>query len=276
MESTLSTLTTTILAAQSANIRSGEFHEPSLGEFFPPAIFFEGTPFEFTRITLVQLVALLGVSLFFLLAFRKVNIVPRGIQNLGEVAIDFIKVHVIESVMGERGMRYLPYMVTLFFFILAMNLAGVVPGLNIAGTSVVAIPVLLAILSWVVFNAAGIKKHGVGKYFKDNLFPPGVPKAIYPLLTPIEFLSTFILRPVTLTIRLLANMMAGHFMLVLFMSGATFLLLHAEVWLKPFGLVSAAMGFAITGFEIFIALLQAYIFTLLTALYIAGAESEHH
>lgn len=271
MESTLSTLTTTILAAE-----GGEFHEPALDEFFPPALFFEGTPFEFTRITLVQLVAFTAVSLFFILAFRKVSVVPRGIQNLGEVAIDFIRVHVVESVMGEKGLRYLPYLVTLFFFILAMNLAGVTPGLNIAGTSVVAIPVMLAILSWVIFNAAGIKKHGVGKYLKDNLFPPGVPAAIYPLLTPIEFLSTFILRPVTLTIRLLANMMAGHFMLVLFMSGATFLLLHAELWLKPFGLVSAVMGLAITGFEIFIALLQAYIFTLLTALYIAGAESEHH
>lgn len=276
MESTLSTLTTTILAAQSAGIRAGEFHEPSLDEFFPPAIFFEGTPFEFTRITLVQLVAFTAISLFFILAFRKVNIVPRGMQNLGEVAIDFIRVNVVESVMGERGLRYLPYLVTLFFFILAMNLAGVFPGLNIAGTSVVAIPVMLAILSWVIFNAAGIRKHGAAKYFKDNLFPPGVPAGIYPLLTPIEFLSTFILRPVTLTIRLLANMMAGHFMLVLFMSGATFLLLSADAWLKPFGLVSAAMGFAITGFEVFIALLQAYIFTLLTALYIAGAESEHH
>jgi F-type H+-transporting ATPase subunit a len=272
LENTLSTLTTTnFLAAE-----GGEFHQPALDEFFPPAIFFEGTIFEITRITLVQFFALAAISSFFIIAFRKPSVVPRGMQNLGEVAIDFIKVNVIESVMGEKGMRYLPYLVTLFFFILAMNLVGVFPGANIAGTSVVAIPLILAIISWVVFNAAGIKKHGFGKYVKDNLFPPGVPAAIYPLLTPIEFLSTFILRPVTLTIRLLANMMAGHFMLVLFMSGATYLLLHADFWLKPFGIVSAAMGFAITGFEIFIALLQAYIFTLLTALYIAGAESEHH
>lgn len=276
MESTLSTLTTTILAAQSAGIQTGEFHEPSLDEFFPPAIFFEGTPFEFTRMTLVQLVAVAAISLFFILAFRKVGIVPRGIQNLGELAVEFIRTQVIETVMGAKGLKYLPLLTTMFFFILAMNLAGVVPGLNIAGSSVVAIPLMLAILSYVVFNVAGIRKHGAAKYFKDNLFPPGVPKMIYPLLTPIEFLSTFVLRPVTLTIRLLANMMAGHFMLVLFMSGATYLLFHADLWLKPFGLVSAAMGFAITGFEIFIALLQAYIFTLLTALYIAGAESEHH
>jgi F-type H+-transporting ATPase subunit a len=226
--------------------------------------------------TLVQFVAFAAISTFFIVAFRKPSVVPRGIQNVGEVAVDFVRVHIIESVMGEKGMRYLPYLVTLFFFILAMNLTGIVPGLNIGGSSVVAIPLMLAIISWVVFNVAGVRKHGLGKYLKDNLFPPGVPWPVYTLLTPIEFLSTFVLRPVTLTVRLLANMMAGHLMIMLFMSGATYLLLHADVWLKPVGLVSAAMGLGITVFEIFISLLQAFIFTLLTALYIAGAESEHH
>lgn len=229
-----------------------------------------------TRINVVQLVMVTLVAVFFLAAFRRPQLVPRGVQNLGEVAIDFVQTQVIDSVMGVKGRKYLPYLVTLFFFVLALNLGGVTPFLNVAGSSLIAVPIFLALLSWIVFNVAGVRKHGLGTYLKDNLFMPGVPKAIYPLLTPIELFSTFILRPVTLTIRLWANMLAGHFMLVLFMSGATYLLFSADVLLKPFGVVSAAMGFAITAFEIFVAALQAYIFTLLTALYIAGAESEHH
>ena len=270
-EYTLSTLTTTIRAAE-----GGEFHAPSLAEFFPGELLFVGTPFAMTRITLVQLVMVALVAAFFYAAFRNPQVVPRGMQNVGEIAVDFVQTPIIDSVMGVKGRRYLPYLLTLFFFVLALNLAGVTPFLNIAGSSVIAVPMMLAVLSWSVFNAAGAKKHGLGKYLKDNLFMPGVPKPIYVLLTPIELISTFILRPITLTIRLWANMLAGHFMLVLFMSGATFLLFNADAILKPFGLVSAAMGFAITAFEMFIAGLQAYIFTLLTALYIAGAESEAH
>jgi F-type H+-transporting ATPase subunit a len=271
-EKTLSALTTTILLAAEED----GFHAPSLVDFFPPAILFEGTLFEFNRVNLIQVIMTVAVASFFIVAFRNPKVVPRGMQNLGELAINFVQVHIIDTIMGVSGRRYLPYLATLFFFILAMNIAGVIPFLNLAGTSVVAIPMMFAVVAWVVFNAAGIRKHGFGTYMKSNLFPPGVPKPVYVLLTPIEFLSTFILRPVTLTIRLLANMMAGHLMLVLFFSGATYLLLDAEWVLKPFGLGAAAMGFFITAFEILIALLQAYIFTLLTALYIAGAESESH
>ncbi len=247
-----------------------------MDEFFPGEILFAGTPFAMTRINLVQLALVVAVMAFFLVAFRRPQLVPRGVQQLGELAIDFVQVQVIDSVMGVKGRKYLPYLVTLFFFVLALNLGGVTPFMNISGTSIVAVPMFLAVISWIVFNTAGIRKHGLGTYLKDNLFMPGVPKGIYVLLTPIELFSTFILRPITLTIRLWANMLAGHFMLVLFMSGATYLLFNADAILKPFGLVSAAMGFAITAFEIFVAALQAYIFTLLTALYIAGAESEHH
>lgn len=252
------------------------FHPPSLADFFPPAILFEGTIFEFNRVNLIQVIMTVAVAAFFIAAFRNPKVVPRGVQNLGELAVNFVQTQIIDTIMGTSGRRYLPYLATLFFFILAMNLAGVIPFLNLAGSSVAAVPVLFAVVAWFTFNIAGIRKHGFVPYMRMNLFPPGVPKLVYVLLTPIEFLSTFVLRPVTLTIRLLANMMAGHLMLVLFFSGATYLLLDADWILKPFGLGAAAMGFLITAFEILIALLQAYIFTLLTALYIAGAESEHH
>jgi F-type H+-transporting ATPase subunit a len=127
-----------------------------------------------------------------------------------------------------------------------------------------------------VFNIAGIRRHGLLSYLKMNLFPAGVPAPIYLLVTPIEFVSTFLLRPLTLTIRLLANMMAGHLLLVLFFTATQFLFLYGEGLLKIFGLASFAMGFAFTLFEVLVAFLQAYIFTLLTAVYINGAVADEH
>jgi F-type H+-transporting ATPase subunit a len=135
---------------------------------------------------------------------------------------------------------------------------------------------MLAVIAWVVFNTVGIRANGLGNYLKTNLFPPGVPAPLYVLLTPIEFLSTFVLRPITLTIRLMANMMSGHFLLVLFYAGATYLLFHAAAWLKPFGVVSAGLGFVFVLFEMLVEFLQAYIFTLLVAVYIQLAMSAEH
>lgn len=252
------------------------FHAPEVDEFFPEAVLFDGTIFELNRIRLTMLAATALVGLVFYLAFRKPQVVPRGMQNLGEMAVDFVKFQIIDEVIGKEGRRFLPYLVTLFFMILGFNIMGIIPPFNIAASSVVALPLLLAMLTYVLFNYVGIKEQGLGRYLHSNLFPPGVPKPIYLLITPIEFVSTFILRPLTLTIRLLGNMMAGHMMLVLFFSGASYLLLDAEALLKPVGLASAAMGFGFTLFEILVAVLQAYIFTLLTAVYLAGAMSPEH
>jgi F-type H+-transporting ATPase subunit a len=138
------------------------------------------------------------------------------------------------------------------------------------------VPLVLALVSYAVFNWAGIKEHGVGTYLKMNLFPPGVPKPIYVLVTPIEFISTFILRPVTLTIRLLANMMSGHLLLVLFFGATSYFLFEVSGLMKSVAIVSYAMGFIFVLFEVIVALLQAYIFTLLTAVYIDGATSHEH
>lgn len=138
-------------------------------------------------------------------------------------------------------------------------------------------PVFLALTSYVVFNWAGIAKQGVGGYLKSNLFIPGVPKVMYILLTPIEALSTFILRPVTLALRLMVNMLAGHLMLVLFFSAAWYFIFFPNSPLQPIlGIGIFGAGFAFTLFEMLIVVIQAYIFTLLTAVYIAGSISEHH
>lgn len=144
-------------------------------------------------------------------------------------------------------------------------------------TGVIGLPLVLALITYIIFNYAGIKAQGFGNYFKNNLVPPGVPVFLLPLVVPIEFVSTFLLRPFTLTVRLLANMMSGHLMLVLFYGASWYLLFQAsELWLKPVGVLSYAMGFVFTLFELLVQFLQAYIFTMLAAVYIDGALHAEH
>ena len=254
----------------------GTFHAPSTEEFFPGALLFQGTAFEMSRINIIMVLMTLVVSLFFIVAFRAPRFVPAKVQNIGELALDFVRINIAEEVMGHQGRKYATYLTTLFFLLLSFNITGIIPGLQIAGTSVIAVPLILSVVTWLVFNVEGIRAHGVGHYLKMNLFPPGVPAPIYLLVTPIEFASTFLLRPMTLTIRLLANMMAGHLLLVLFFSATSYLLFDTAGFLKIFGLASYAMGFAFTLFEVLVAFLQAYIFTLLTAVYISGAIADEH
>ena len=254
----------------------GEFTPPSIGEFFPGALLFEGTLFEMSRINLIMILMTTVLCVFFITAFRRPAVVPRGVQNFGEVALDFVRINIAEEVLGHHGRKYVVYLATVFFMLFAFNITSVIPPLQIAATSVIALPMILAVITWLIFNVSGVKAHGIIHYLKANLFPPGVPKPIYLLVTPIEFVSTFLLRPVTLTIRLVANMMAGHLLLVLFFTATQFLLLEATGVIKIFGLASFAMGFASTVLEVVVSFLQAYIFTLLTAVYIQGALAEEH
>lgn len=254
----------------------GTFVAPSTAEFFPGGLLFVGTPYEMSRINIIMMLMTLVVSMFFIAAFKAPRFVPARVQAMGEIALDFVRINIAEEAMGHHAKRYVGYLTTLFFLLFSFNITSIIPGLQIAGTSVIAVPLLLAVVSWLIFNYSGIRHHGLLHYLKNNLFPPGVPAPIYLLVTPIEFVSTFILRPMTLTIRLLANMMAGHLLLVLFFSATSFLLFETEGVLKIFGLASFAMGFAFTLFEVLVAFLQAYIFTLLTAVYIGGALADEH
>lgn len=224
----------------------------------------------------MRLLAAIAVSLLFWAAARRATLVPGRAQNVAEMALDFVRVNIVEEVLGERrGRRYVPLLTIMFFAILAMNITGVVPLLNIASTSTVTVPLLLAIVSWIAFVVAGIRAHGVFGYVRSSLFPAGVPWPVYIILAPIELVSTFILRPATLTVRLMANMLAGHLLLVLFFSMTSWLFLEASGALKAVGTLTFAAGFAFTVFEIFVAALQAYIFTLLTAVYISLSVEAH-
>ncbi|TFD05624.1 F0F1 ATP synthase subunit A [Cryobacterium sp. TMT1-2-2] len=254
----------------------GEFHGPSINEFFPDVIFFADTPFEINRIILIRFLAVAVLMLVFWLGTRRMKIIPTRGQSLAEMGLDFVRVNIAEDLLGKKdGKRFLPLLTTIFFMVLFMNITGIIPFLNIAGTSVIGVPLLLGVISYGTFIYAGVKK-SPAKFFRNSLFPPGVPPALYLIVTPIEFISTFLVRPVTLTLRLMMNMIVGHLLLVLFFSATQFFFFTADGGFKLFGAGTLVFGFAFTLFEVLIAVLQAYIFALLTAVYIQLALAEEH
>lgn len=263
------------LLVQASSSDGGSFQGPSINEFFPPTLFTIG-PFEFNRIIVVRLVATIVLIAIFWAGTRRMRLVPGRFQSVVEMGLDFVRVNIAEDLLGRKdGRRFLPLLTTIFFMVLFFNLTGAIPFLNIAGTSVVAVPMLLAVIAYITFIYAGVKK-SPKNFFRNALFPPGVPPALYIIVTPIEFVSTFILRPITLTLRLLMNMVVGHLLLVLFFSASAFFFFTAGSWWSLFGVGTLAFGFVFTLFEILVAVLQAYIFALLTAVYVQLAVAEEH
>jgi F-type H+-transporting ATPase subunit a len=163
----------------------------------------------------------------------------------------------------------------MFFFIFIVNIFEILPFIQFPGNARIAVPLLLAILVWFIFNIVGIKRQGFFGYMKSSLIPPGVPKAILPLMVLIEFVSTFFVRPFSLAIRLFANMLAGHLILVTFaiLSSSIF---GAAALLKIGATFPFALLVALTAFEILVAGLQAFIFAILTAVYIGLAMHPEH
>ncbi|WP_255491576.1 MULTISPECIES: F0F1 ATP synthase subunit A [unclassified Actinotalea] len=273
-ECALFTVATNPLLAASGE--GGGFHPPSIAEFFPASFLFEGTPFEMNRIILVRLVVTAVLVAVFVLAARRAKLVPGRGQNVAEMLLDFVRVNIAEETLGHNARRFLPMLTTIFFAVLAMNLTGVVPFLNIASTSLIGMPLVLAAWVYVMYLAVGVRKFGVGGYLKNNLFPPGLPPFLYVLVTPIEALQVFVFRPATLALRLTANMIAGHLILVLCFGATHFFLFEASGAMKAFSAMSLAAGVAFTLFEILVAALQAYIFALLAAVYLNMAVEEEH
>jgi F-type H+-transporting ATPase subunit a len=256
----------------------GQFVPPSIEEFFPAALLFPGTPFEMNRVMIIRVLVTLGLVVFFYLGTRRMTLVPSRFQSIVELGLDFVRVNIAEDLLGKKdGRRFLPLITTIFFLVLGMNITGIVPPLNIAGTSLIGIPLLLAVIVWFTFVYAGLRS-GPGRFLRNTLFPPGVPWYFYIIVTPIEFVSTFILRPVTLTLRLTMNMIVGHLLLVLFFSATSFFLYEMQNAgiLRLFSVGTLAFGFAFTLFEILVAALQAYVFALLTAVYIQLSVAEEH
>lgn len=271
-ETALSSIATILPLAADENT----FHVPTIADFFPAPILLEGTLFEINRLQLVRFVAVAVLVTIMVVAARRARLVPTRGQNAVEMLLDFVRVNVAEDIIGkEKGHKYVALLTTLFFAILAFNITGIIPGLNIAGTSLIGLPIMLALWVYVMYLGAGVRAHGVGGFLKASLFPPGVPPFLYVLLTPVEFLTVFILRPATLALRLMANMVAGHLMLVLCFAATDYFVRSASA-MTVFAVPSLLGGFAITLFEVFVAALQAYIFVVLTAVYISLSISDEH
>jgi F-type H+-transporting ATPase subunit a len=240
-----------------------------------PDIFFGGTPFAINKTVLIYFASVLITLVFFFAAARRHALVPRGVQNIAESSVDFVRDGIILQTIGPEGMGYLPFLTTMFFFIFFINIFEILPFIQFPGNARIAVPLLLAILVWFIFNIVGIAKQGFGHYMKSSLVPPGVPKAILPLMVLIEFVSTFLVRPFSLAIRLFANMLAGHLILVTF-AILTASIFGAAVYLKIGAAFPFALLVALTGFEILVSALQAFIFTILTGVYIGLAMHPEH
>ncbi len=242
-----------------------------------PDFIAEGSPFGVNKIVLIYLLAVLATLAIFLLGGRRGALVPSGMQNVAESAVDFIRNGIIMQTIGPEGLRkrwIVPLLTSMFFFIFFCNITGIIPFLQMPANARMAMPLFLALLVWVVFNVVGVANQGPIGYLKSSLFPPGVPKPLYLLVTPIEFVSTFLVRPFSLAVRLFANLLAGHILLV------TFAVLTAALWVTDWYAVFMPLPFLmlifLTGFEVLVAFLQAYIFTILTAVYIGGAMHPEH
>jgi F-type H+-transporting ATPase subunit a len=215
------------------------------------------------------------ISIFFIISARKASLVPSRLQFAGESVYGFVRNDLARDVIGPEFMRFVPYLFTLFTFILTNNIFGIVPLIQFPTMSRVSFPYVLAIFTFLIFHFVAIKHKGLFPYLKEIMFMPGVPKPVYVLLTPIELATYFLVRPLTLSLRLFANMFAGHLLLLVFILGGDHLL-QGVIGLKLVSPFAFLFGIALTFFEFMVQLLQAYIFTLLTALYIAGALADEH
>ncbi|WP_045835061.1 F0F1 ATP synthase subunit A [Hyphomicrobium sp. 99] len=223
-----------------------------------------GHDISFTNSSLMMIVALVLISTFMIYAMNKRSLVPSRIQSMAEIVYEYVAGMVKEN-LGEDGMKFFPWVFSIFIFILVLNLIGLLPG-NFTVTSHIIVTFALAAMVWIVSTLIGFWKHGFG-YLK--LFvPSGVPIWLMPVIVPIELISYFI-RPISHSVRLFANMMAGHTMLEVFAGFAVMLPWWGKI---------APTGFmvAFTGLELLVAFLQALIFTVLTCIYLNDAVNMHH
>lgn len=236
-----------------------------------PDIFGSGI-FAVNKVVLLMWVAVVLVGGFYIIASRKQSLVPTGVQNLAESAVDFIREGIVLQTIGPEGMAFVPFLLTLFSFILVCNLFEIIPVIQMPVNARMAMPAFMAMVVWVIYNTVGIMNQGPIGYIKSAVVPPGVPKPMLILVVPIELLQLIVVRPFSLMVRLFANLLAGHLLLVSFavLSTALFDATYIGAAL-PFALLVA-----LTGFELLVSFLQAFIFTILAAVYIGGAMHPEH
>jgi F-type H+-transporting ATPase subunit a len=251
-----------------------EFVPPSAPDFWQPLLGEGG--FAITRTMVVMVLVTIGLAVVMMLATRRLGVVPGRGQFRLEGVYGLVRNSVGRDIIGSAHFRpYIPLLLTLFTLILANNLMGIIPPVQFPTMSRIGFPLALALGVYVVYLAAGVKRRGLVGFLK-NLVPGGLPFWVVPVVFILELVTFLITRPVTLSLRLFGNMFAGHILLLLFALGGEYLLLHGEGLLKLVSIPAFLMFFLFSAFEILIAFLQAYVFILLAAVYIAEVYAEDH
>jgi F-type H+-transporting ATPase subunit a len=212
------------------------------------------------------------VFALFYFATREPKLVPAGVQNVAESSVEFVEDQVVLQTIGPDGLSYTPFLLTLFMFIFTCNVWELIPVAQMPVNARIALPMFMAILVWFIYIIVGIKNQGFLGYFKNATIPPGVPKAILPLVAFIELIGILVTRPLSLAVRLFANMLAGHLLLVSFAVITQALVASTIIG----GALPLALLVFLMAFELLVAFLQAYIFTMLAAVYIDSSMHPAH
>ena len=238
-----------------------------------PAMFGEGTFYAFNKVALICVLATVFSYLVFIVGNKK-QMVPTRAQSLAEISVEFIEEGIVKENIGAHHTGWTPVLMATFFFIFFTNIFEIIPVFQMPASAQIAVPMMLAGFGFFCYVGAGMKAQGPLGYLKSSLFPPGLPVPLYLLITPIEFVSTFLVRPFSLMVRLFANLLAGHMLLVTFatLSAGLFTAKWYAIFLP---LPAFAMVF-FTAFEVLVSFLQAYVFTLLLSVYIGLSIHADH
>jgi F-type H+-transporting ATPase subunit a len=268
-----------VLAAPLVGLTSdggSSFVPPSPANFWQPLIGGESA-WAITRPAVVCLISVALLGWFFVSSARRLSIVPGKGQFRAEMAYNFVRNTVARDVIGSKDfLPFVPLLLTMFSLILVNNLFGVLPVVQFPTFSRIGFPIVLTAIVYVVYHVVGIRRKGGVLPWLKSMVPQGLPGWIVPLMFALELLTYFVTRPVTLALRLFGNMFAGHLLLLVFTLGGEYLLLHGSIPLQGAGVLSFVFTIVMTFFELLVEFLQAFIFTMLAALYIAGAVADEH
>jgi len=250
------------------------FVAPGIGDFWQPLI--GDGAFAVTRAMVVYSVTAMVISVLLVRATLRLSVVPNKRQFAMESVYNLVRNSLGRDIIGSKDFKpFLPLLFSLFIVLLVNNLFGVVPLIQFPTFSRLGFPIALTIVVYITYHVVGIQRKGLLGYLK-SFVPSGLPVWLVPIIFVLEFITYFATRPVTLALRLFGNMFAGHLLLLVFTFGGQYLLLHSTVVNKPIGVLSFAVTVLMSFFEVLIEFLQAYLFTLLAALYIAGAVADEH
>lgn len=246
---------------------------PPLGHLVDWPEFVGGPDYGINKVVLIYAFAIVLTMLIFILGNKK-QMVPGPAQNLAEMSVEFVEDQIVLPTIGSKGLKYTPLLTSFFFFILFCNIFEIVPFIQMPATARIALPAFLALLAYATYHISGFIEHGPIGYIKHALVVPDLPWPMHILVVPIEFISKFLVQPFSHAVRLFANLLAGHILLV------TFAILSSALWtldwyaiFLPLPVIAVVF---FTAFEVLVSFLQAYVFALLAGVYIGSAISHEH